>query len=118
MMVLPLVFILIMLAAFGLGQIAIPALILYVSYLLVVGLLSTFIIGSFLVKYMADTRFKAMGNGTKILSAFVIFMLLFILAKLPTVGIYITILLVMFAIGIVTTCIFKRKKNTDISKVK
>lgn len=118
MMVLPLVFILIMLAAFGLGQIAIPALILYVSYLLVVGLLSTFIIGSFLVKYMADTRFKAMGNGTKILSAFVIFMLLFILAKLPTVGIYITILLVMFAIGIVTTCIFKGKKNTDISKVK
>lgn len=118
MMVLPLVFILIMLAAFGLGQIAIPALILYISYLLVVGLLSTFIIGSFLVKYMADTRFKAMGNGTKILSAFVIFMLLFILAKLPTVGIYITILLVMFAIGIVTTCIFKRKKNTDISKVK
>lgn len=118
MMVLPLVFILIMLAAFGLGQIAIPALILYISYLLVVGLLSTFIIGSFLVKYMADTRFKAMGNGTKILSAFVIFMLLFILAKLPTVGIYITILLVMFAIGIVTTCIFKRKKDTDISKVK
>ena len=118
MMVLPLVFILIMLAAFGLGQIAIPALILYISYLLVVGLLSTFIIGSFLVKYMADTRFKAMGNGTKILSAFVIFMLLFILAKLPTVGIYITILLVMFAIGIVTTCIFKGKKNTDISKVK
>ena len=47
-----------------------------------------------------------------------IFMLLFILAKLPTVGIYITILLVMFAIGIVTTCIFKRKKDTDISKVK
>lgn len=116
MIIVPLVFVLVLLSAFGLSAITIPALILYISYLLVVSLLSTFIIGSFLEKYMESTRFKNMGYGSKMLSSFVIFALLFILARIPTVGNYITILLVMFALGIVTTCILKRKKNNELTK--
>ncbi|MDD3304444.1 MAG: hypothetical protein PHP54_05980, partial [Clostridia bacterium] len=113
MLVLPLAFILIMLSAIGLSAVAVPALIVYVSFLLVVGLLSTFIIGSFLVKYMSNTRFKDMGIGTKIISSIIIFMLLFVLARIPAIGGYVTILLVMFALGIVTTCIFKKDKTQE-----
>lgn len=115
MIIVPLVFVLILLNAFGLSAIALPALILYIAYLLVVSLLSTFIIGSFLVKYMSNTKFKDLGIGSRVLASFVIFMLLFILARVPYIGSYVTILLVMFALGIVTTYIFKKEKSKEIT---
>lgn len=112
-MIIPAVFIiLIMLSAFGLYMVAIPALIIYLAFLLIVGLLSTLIIGALISEYMSNTRYlKDKGTKTKYAFAFVMFIVLYVLARIPYIGEYVTLLLVMFAIGSSLCMLFCKDKS-------
>ena len=117
LLVCPLVFIiLLILCMVNLECIALPILILYIAFLLVVGLLSTFIVGSLMVKYLSDTYLKDYNKGMKFLFSFITFAVLYALARIPVVGDYVTWGLVMLANGIVLVNIFKRK-SVDNTKV-
>ena len=115
LMVIPVVvMILILLSAFGLYMVAVPALIIYSSFLLVVGLLSTFIIGTFISEYMSETKYlNEKGKNTKYLFSFIMYMILYIFARLPYVGGYVTSALVILAVGVTVCIIFKKEKNCN-----
>lgn len=109
---------LILLSILGLYCIAIPVMILLFAYLLVVGLLSTFIVGSTMAYYMSEKYFKDQGTFLKALATFIIYLVLYIFARLPKIGGYITIILVIVALGIVATMLFKKViKNEEKDKV-
>lgn len=109
---------LILLSILGLYCIAIPVMIVLFAYLLVVGLLSTFIVGSTMAYYMSEKYFKDQGTFLKALATFIIYLVLYILARLPKIGGYITIILVIVALGIVATMLFKKViKNEEKDKV-
>lgn len=111
MMIPAVLIILIMLSAFGLYMIAVPFMIVYLTFLLVVGLLSTLIIGSLITEYMVNSKYlKDKGAKTKYLFAFLMFVILYILARVPYIGGYVTLMLVMFAIGASICMIFCKNK--------
>lgn len=112
MMIPAVLIILIMISAFGLYMVAVPALIIYLTFLLVVGLLSTLIIGSLITEYMSNSKYlKDKDIKTKYIFAFIMYMILYIFARLPYVGGYVTLLLVMFAIGASLCMIFCKEKR-------
>ena len=117
LMAIPAVFIiLIMLSVLGLYMIAIPVLIIYLSFILVVGLLSTFIVGSVISEYMSKTKYLIeKGSKMKYLFAFVMYVVLYVFARLPYLGGYVTMLLLILAIGIAICSIFCKIKveNTN-----
>lgn len=116
LMIIPAVFVVLtLLSIFGLYMIAIPMMIVYFTFLLVVGLLSTLIIGTLITEYMANSKYlKDKGIKTKYLFAFLMFAILYILARVPYIGGYVALILVMFAIGSVICMLFCKNKNEII----
>lgn len=111
MMIPAVLVILIMLSVFGLYMVTIPMMIVYFTFLLVVGLLSTLIIGTLITEYMVNSKYlKDKGVKTKYLFAFLMFAILYILARVPYIGGYVTLILVMFAIGATICMIFCKNK--------
>lgn len=103
--------ILILLSLVGLNVVTVPLIFIYISFLLVVGLSSTFIVGSVMAQYMNNHYFKSKGIVSSIIGTFIIFLLLYVLARIQVIGSYVVIALVMLAIGFTMTYIFKRKKS-------
>lgn len=103
---------LILLSAMGLYAVAIPAFIIYVAGIIVIGLLSTFIVGAVLAKYMKEHYFKEKSIALNIVGTFFVFASLYVLARIPVISGYVTMALVIFAIGFVMTAIFKKEKIT------
>ena len=63
---------------------------------------------------MSDTKYlKKKKKKTKYLFAFVMYLVLYIFARLPFVGGYITCALVMLATGSTLCFIFKKEKNDE-----
>lgn len=98
------------LSTLRLSVIAMPILLVYLVFVSVVAILSTFIVGSVMIKYMESRYKEKVGKVNKYFFAFVLFGVLYILARIPVIGIYVSMLLVMFATGIAFTSIFKRQK--------
>lgn len=109
---------LILLSVFGLYAITLPLLIVYVFGILVIGLLSALIVGSLISNYMSKNYFKDKSASLNAVGTFFVFMSLQILAKLPYIGMYVTMALVLLSIGIVLTYILKKDKNTTKSSDK
>lgn len=107
------VVLLIVLAMFGLYAIAVPMLIIYVMGVLVIGLLSTFIVGSLLANYMSKNYFKDKSTFLNICGTFFVFMSLYILARLPYVGGYVTMALVLIANGMIMAYLFKKNHKVE-----
>lgn len=119
LLAIPFVFtLLVILSAVGLYALGVPALIIYFAYILVMSLLSTFIVGATITEYMIKTnRIKILKNAdekTKYVFAFVTFTLLYILARIPYVGSYVGIILVMLGIGFATCAIFTKVSNKEV----
>lgn len=110
------ILILVMLSAFGLYAVTFPLLLIYVVGLLVIGLLSNLIVGSLLANYMSKNYFKDKSKAVNAIGAFFVFLSLNILTKLQYIGVYVTMTLVLLAVGIVMAYIFK-KNNKMVSKV-
>ena len=110
------ILILAMLSAFGLHAVTLPLLLIYIGGLLVVGLLSTLIVGSLLANYMSKNYFKDKSKALNAIGAFFVFLSLNILTKLQYIGVYVTMTLVLLSVGIVMAYIFK-KNNKIVSKV-
>lgn len=113
LMVMPVAIItLIILSAFGLYMITVPILIVYLTFMLVVGLLSTYIVGALITDYMSKTKYlENKGKNIKYLFAFVMYLILYVLARLPYVGGYATMALILMAIGSVISGIFIKNCN-------
>lgn len=112
------VLLLILLSVFGLYAVTVPLLLIYVFGILVIGLLSALIVGSLISNYMSKNYFKDKSAILNTFGIFFVFMSLHILSKLPYVGIYVTMSLVIFSIGIVFAYTFKREKNNVKSEEK
>ena len=75
-------------------------------------LLSTFVIAIILNKYI-NTKYLKKYNNTnysEVVSLFFIFVSLYILARLPVVGVYITMLLIILSVGTISTYLLKKEK--------
>lgn len=112
------IILLIILSLFGLHSLAVPALLVYSFGILVVGLLSSLIVGSLIANYMSKNYFNDKSTSTNTLGTFFVFVSLYILAKLPYIGVYVTMALVIFAIGIVMTYIFKKETKKEVTENK
>ncbi len=105
--------ILIALCAFKLAGIAVPLMIAYFAFIICFGMLSTFIVGSVLFKYVSQKYSLDNNIITTMAGSFGTFIVLYILARLPVIGNIVTFILVMLSIGIALTVIFKN--NTKIT---
>ena len=110
------ILLLILFALLGLQAVAIPLLLIYVSGVVVVSLLSVLIVGSLLASYMANNYFKEKSALLNTVGTFFVFLSLHILAKLQYIGMYVTMALILLAVGIVITYIFKNNHKI-VSKV-
>lgn len=110
MLSLPIVFVLITLSILGLGFIAIPVMVAYFAFIIVVAMLSTFIVACTLFNYIKDKYLKNSGIGTDIIGVFFTLVGLYLLSLIPYLGWYISVAYLIFAIGLVLALIFKRKK--------
>lgn len=110
----PLVFLVLMiLSFFKLYYITIPVFIIYVAYLLVVGLLSTLIIGIFVHEYMTEKYYKDQSKAVKNIACAITLLVLFFLARLPKIGSTVTLLFLIIAYGMVYVALFTKKPNIN-----
>lgn len=96
---------------FGFGVIAVPLLIAFLAFTLIVCLLSTLIVGAFMFEYVKSNYIKDSTVWTDFIGSFFTILVLHILSKVPAISGYVIIALVIIAIGISLTCIFKKQKN-------
>ncbi|MEG0873413.1 MAG: hypothetical protein RSE00_05435 [Clostridia bacterium] len=101
-------FLLVLLMAAGLSVIALPTLIAYMSFIIVVSMLSTFIVGSLIFTHIKGKYLKEESVGYDIVGVFFTFAVLYVLARLPYIGNFVTAALVMIAVGIAITYIIKK----------
>lgn len=109
------VILLLFLSGLGLYMIGIPCFIFYTSYLLLAGLLSTFVVGAIITEYMAKSKYlkEKSGDGkVKYLFAFVMYLILYVLARMPYIGSYVTLALVMLSIGCITCILFSKQSDS------
>lgn len=108
-MLMPMIFaILLILSMSWLSVITVPLIIVYISIFIITIILSSFIIGSMIYDYLNPKYFsKYTGFWYTFLKTFVIYLVLYILCKIPLVGSYISMFIVMIAQGIVVISIFK-----------
>lgn len=116
LLVIPLVFLVYFLLSTFLdaANVLVGYVIVYLFYIIICSLLSTFVIAIILNKYI-NTKYLKKYNNTnysEVVSLFFIFVSLYILARLPVVGVYITMLLIILSVGTISTYLFKKGKNT------
>lgn len=106
------------LSIIGAYAISVPIMIAVIAYVLICGLLSTFVVGSTMSHYMSEKYYKEQNEYIKAFASFIIFFVLHILARLPKVGGYITIILVILSLGIVASLIFTKKIKKEVIEEK
>lgn len=118
MLTIPLIFLILgILSLIGLSKITIPAFIVYIAFIIVVSMLSTLIVGSMMFEYVKEKYIKECNIWLELVGSFVTFCMLHFLTFIPKVGFYISLMLVILAIGIMICVIFKKTKNREVAKV-
>lgn len=108
----PVVFmLLILLSILGLYILALPILIIYTALLLLCAILAIFIVGSTIFEYINKKYTKADKLYIELVGAFFTYVSLTLISKIPAVGFYAYMAMVMFASGIILACILKKEKN-------
>ncbi len=102
----------------GVYVIAIPLLVIYFGIFAISACISIFIIGMLLVTYIKNTYIKNNSIIYEILSAILIFAILYCFGKIPTVSSYIGIIYIILAFGIICTCVIKRIDNNKKGNIK
>ena len=114
----PMIFVLLVILSMSwLSVITVPLLFAYLTIFIITIILSGFIIGSIIYDYL-NTKYFVKYNGFwyTFLKTFTIYLGLYILCKIPYLGAYITMFVIMLAQGIVIISIFKSnqdEKNTN-----
>lgn len=121
LVLIPIVFLLLMILSITrLYIISVPLMTIYLAYIVVTTMLSTFIVGTMMYKYISEKYKKVFDKkGFDFIGAFVTYLSLYILCRLPYIGAYVTIFVVMLSVGIVFTLMTKKTKNDkDIEVIK
>ena len=108
---LPIIFlVLLILSLVGLSAITVPFMIAIIAVFVIECLLSTFIVGSIIGRYMDVKYFRQKGLSSSILGAFIIYLVLYMLARVPFISGYVVMGLIILSTGITLTCMLKNKK--------
>lgn len=108
-MVFPLVlFISILLSTLDLAVISLPIILIYMSFVISFSILSNFVVGTLIVKYICSKYQEKLSSWYKYVFTFAVFLVMQLIVKIPFIGMYITMVLAMLSIGIVFTGIFKK----------
>lgn len=110
----PAIFIfLVLLSILGLYMLTIPIAIVYCAFLVVFVMLSIFVVGSTVFEYTNKKYIKANKVSMELLGVFSTFLSLSLLEKIPFIGGYISMLIIIISVGIVLACVFKRNKKQE-----
>lgn len=108
----PVVFmLLILLSILGLYILALPILIIYTALLLLCAILAIFIAGSTIFEYINKKYIKADKLYIELVGAFFTYVSLTLISKIPAVGFYAYMAMIMLASGIILACILKKRKE-------
>lgn len=102
----------------GIEAIVIPILILYIAVVLVISMLAVFIVGSVVLEYITEKYIDNLDLVKRLVCGFFVFLSMILLTNIPKVGMYINMLTIIAALGIVVSYIFKREKNVKSKKKK
>lgn len=109
-LIIPAFLVLMMLGLIDLWFITIPIMVIYLGFIIVVSMLSTFIVGSTIFRYVKEKYIKKGGFGTDIIGIFFTLIGLYLIMLIPYAGWYISVASLIFATGILIASIFKGKK--------
>lgn len=110
----PVVFmLLILLSILGLYILALPILVIYTALLLICVILAIFIVGSTIFEYINKKYIKADKLYMELVGAFFTYLSLTLITKIPAVGFYVYMAMVMFSSGIILACIFKKENKLN-----
>lgn len=104
---------LLLISAFGLYMITIPVLIVYIAFLIVFWILSVYIVGSTIFEYINKKYIKGEKLSIQFVGIFSTFLSVNLLRKIPFIGNYVYMAIVMISIGIMITYFLKKIKNKE-----
>lgn len=103
---------LILLSVLGLYMITIPVLVVYLAFLIVFVMLSVYVIGCTIFEYTNKKYIKAEKLSIELVGVFFTFLSLNLICKIPKIGTYIYMAMVMIAIGIMIAYFLKNDNKT------
>lgn len=103
---------LILISILGLYMIAVPILVMYLTFLIVFVMLSVYVVGSTVFEYINKKYIKAEKLSVELVGSFFTFLSLNLLCKIPKVGVYIYMAEIMIAVGIMLAYFFKKDRIT------
>lgn len=109
---------LLIIGVLGMWFIAVPVAVAYVAYVIVCSMLAVFIIGTTIfekIKYAAIKKYEDNITIKKLGLLFLIYSVLYLLTVIPFISTYVIMIYSIVAIGIVTVCLFGKKKVQDKS---
>ena len=102
---------LLLISIMGLYMITVPVLVTYVAFLIVFVILSIYVVGSTIFEYTNKKYIKAEKLSIELIGIFFTFLSLNLICKIPTIGTYIYMAIVMIAIGIMIAYFLKKDKD-------
>lgn len=103
---------LILLSVLGLHMITIPVAIVYMAFLIVFVMLSVYVIGCTIFEYTNKKYIKAEKLFLELVGVFFTFLSLNLICKIPKIGTYIYMAMVMIAVGIMIAYFLKSDNKT------
>lgn len=103
---------LILLSVLGLYMITIPVAVVYMAFLIVFVMLSVYVIGCTIFEYTNKKYIKAEKLSIELVGVFFTFLSLNLICKIPKIGTYIYMAMVMIAIGIMIAYFLKNDNKT------
>lgn len=103
---------LILLSVLGLYMITIPVAVVYMAFLIVFVILSVYVIGCTIFEYTNKKYIKAEKLSLELVGVFFTFLSLNLICKIPKIGIYIYMAMVMIAVGIMIAYFLKGDNKT------
>jgi cytoskeletal protein CcmA (bactofilin family) len=104
------VIILFMLSIVGLSIITVPLMIAYASFIIITIMLSTFLVGSVSFDYAKNKYLKDSNIWSELLGVFCTFLVLKLIILIPYLGSYLEFAIIIAAVGMAITSIFKKNK--------
>lgn len=103
---------LILLSVLGLHMITIPVAVVYMAFLIVFVMLSVYVIGCTIFEYTNKKYIKAEKLSLELVGVFFTFLSLNLICKIPKIGTYIYMAMVMIAVGIMIAYFLKSDNKT------
>lgn len=103
---------LILLSVLGLYMITIPVAVVYMAFLIVFVMLSVYVIGCTIFEYTNKKYIKAEKLSIELVGVFFTFLSLNLICKIPKIGTYIYMAMVMIAVGIMIAYFLKGDNKT------